>query len=352
MTALLLANAQYLGFWLQLFVTGGYIVYLQRCAWILLNRRRDNRLSLWLPGVCVIMFVITMLGLVANSVGAYRAWSVKSDLKPPNPTLVYSDVASTTALIKDGGTVALALISDCIMVRPATRLIKSLGIWSQWTLSRTKFGIDPIAQDIGTSARDFFAVTFAVNLLCAGMICWKIWRVHSQIPTEVARLGGSPTAHVFEVIIQTAALYCAHLLVLVVTDRIGTNVFFVFLPPLPPVTALVFTVLIVRAHRTNESPTSMMTIRFIPPSESMGIDPSARSVSGDLESAATPRDGEQRSDNYHSRDNIHRDIEAGELDTSQRDRNRRSWNRSANIDGAQIQSSGREEDKKALQLQV
>ena len=48
---------------------------------------------------------------------AYQAWCVNSNTGLPNPTPVYADVASVMSLIKNGATVALALISDFIMVR-------------------------------------------------------------------------------------------------------------------------------------------------------------------------------------------------------------------------------------------
>ena len=61
--------------------------------------------------------------------------------------------------------------------------------------------------------------------------------------------GGSYTSHILEVIIQSgksatvyvltivlrcvriAGFYCAHLLVLIITDAMGTNAFFIFLDP-------------------------------------------------------------------------------------------------------------------------
>ncbi|KAI0716363.1 hypothetical protein C8Q76DRAFT_794683 [Earliella scabrosa] len=110
--------------------------------------------------------------------------------------------------------------------------------------------------------RYFFVVTFAVNALCAGLICWKIWRVHSRIPSPVLKACYSPMSHVLEVISQTAALYCAHLFVLIVSDSVGSGIFFVFLDPLPPVTALVFTIIIVGGPHKDEPASIPTSIRF------------------------------------------------------------------------------------------
>ncbi len=79
-----------------------------------------------------------------------------------------------------------------------------------------------------------------------------------------------------------AGMYCAFLFALIVSDRAGSNVFFVFLEPvsipsfsfshrtlqpiyqLPPVTALVFTMLIVRTQprARDHSTGTLPTLRF------------------------------------------------------------------------------------------
>ncbi|KAI0739182.1 hypothetical protein C8Q80DRAFT_235306 [Daedaleopsis nitida] len=222
--------------------------------------------------------------LVENLVAGYRAWHVPSDAGLPNPAVVYSAVASTTSLVRNSAIVALAIVSDFIMVYrtfivwasnytiilvPVGLLLADIAfaVWSTWTLSQTGAGDDAITALVAVRVRYFFFVTFAVNLLCAALICWKIWRVHSNLPAELSsmRRSKSSTVRVFEVIVETAAIYCAHLLVLIISDSIGSNTFFVFLDPLPPVTALVFTVLIVRTRTPQVRPaTSIMSaIQFV-----------------------------------------------------------------------------------------
>ena len=44
-----------------------------------------------------------------------------------------------------------------------------LGVWSVWTLAQTRVGDEPIFAAVTVRVRFFFAVTFSVNVLCAGM---------------------------------------------------------------------------------------------------------------------------------------------------------------------------------------
>ncbi|EJF57815.1 hypothetical protein DICSQDRAFT_129265 [Dichomitus squalens LYAD-421 SS1] len=54
-----------------------------------------------------------------------------------------------------------------------------------------------------------------------------------------------------------AAVYCLYLLVLIITDSVGTNIFFTFFDISPPLVALVFSVLIVGAQKTHKSGSSL-----------------------------------------------------------------------------------------------
>ncbi|RPD53171.1 hypothetical protein L227DRAFT_406513 [Lentinus tigrinus ALCF2SS1-6] len=262
MSVLSYPNARFLGLWLELFATGAYFVYLSQCVDIVRSKLREG-MSLWLPFVCALMFVNTMLVVISNMIAAYEAFSSAGPGQEINPWNVYADVGSTLSEVKSAATVFFAIISDLIIVYrtfvvwgsrirvvlvPIALLLGGIGIWSAWSLAQTDADDDPIYATVSIRARYLFIVTFALNVLCAGLICWKIWDVLSELSAHISTTGRGPTSRAFEVIIETAALYCTNLLGLVVSDFVGSNLFFVFLDLLPPVTALAFTILIVRTR--------------------------------------------------------------------------------------------------------
>ncbi|KAI0708322.1 hypothetical protein C8Q76DRAFT_115033 [Earliella scabrosa] len=272
-------NAWLIGFWLQLLATGAYCSYIPQCVSILLARIREG--SRWLPGVCAVFFVITMTVLGADIALAYQAHAVRGIDEFPDPFAVYANIASVPSLIKGGGLVGSALLSDCVMVYrtfvvwelravviivPVLLLLVDvgLGVLSAWTLFHTGILVTPITSDVVLRARYFAMLTLAVNVICAGLICWKIRHVNSQVRFSGMRDGALSRA--FEVIIQTAALYCLYLLVFIITNIAHSNIFFALINALPPITALVFTMLLVRISqsRHGESPTTITwhSIRF------------------------------------------------------------------------------------------
>ncbi|KAI0760067.1 hypothetical protein C8Q74DRAFT_1208800 [Fomes fomentarius] len=258
-------NAHLVGLWLQIFFTGAYFVYLPQCLLILRRKMRDG-LSLWMPITCFVMFIIVILDLVVEVIRGYQALAVSGPKGAilADPAAFWANPATTGSMIKNTVTIVLAIISDCIMVyrtyivynmnwlvivAPVGLLLGDIGvgILASWTLAQTATGGNLIQTEVSRRFTQFFIITFCLNVICAILVCWKIRDVTSQVASTRVR-GDRTTSRVFGVVIETAAFYCAHLTALIVSDGIGSNVFFIFLDSLPPVTALVFTMLIVRTR--------------------------------------------------------------------------------------------------------
>ncbi|KAI0716339.1 hypothetical protein C8Q76DRAFT_723817 [Earliella scabrosa] len=261
------ATAHLFGLWLQIFATGAYCVYLIQCIPVLRRRFRENR-SLWLPIASGLIFAITVTALATDMDTALRAYAIHGDGRP-DPVTVYTHSASPVSLAKNAVIVIMSIISDAIIVYrtyviwnstfsvvviPIGLLLTdvALGSWSVWTLAQTANDNDPIEAAVTLRVRYYFILTLCLNLWCAILICWKIWRVSSRIPEDISGLSKQrPTMRVFEIIVETASFYCAHLIAIIVTNCIESNTFFLLLDPLPPVTALVFSMIIVRASSGN-----------------------------------------------------------------------------------------------------
>ncbi|EIW55370.1 uncharacterized protein TRAVEDRAFT_51493 [Trametes versicolor FP-101664 SS1] len=273
-------NANLIGLWLQLLATGAYFVYLPHCVAILVKRLR-NGLSPWLLAACFLIFAATVLDFVVAIIRTYQGYAV-TGTERPNPAAVYADPSSTLSLLKNAMNIVVAIISDAIIVyrtfvvwnmnyyvvlAPFGLLLgdTAVGIWAVWTLAQTGPGTIPILAAVSVRIRYFFIITFVLNILCASLICYKIHSIQSKVRKE---FNGERSAmsRLLEIIIESAGFYCAHLLILIITNGLGTNYFFVFLDPLPPVGAYVFSMLIVSTRQNTENNASSYpspsTIRF------------------------------------------------------------------------------------------
>ncbi|KAI0754219.1 hypothetical protein C8Q80DRAFT_1137674 [Daedaleopsis nitida] len=265
------ANTHVFGLWLQFLFTGAYYVYFAQCVAILRRRFKKGGLTIWSPLACGLFFVLTTLSIVGDAIRGYEAFSAPDDPNVlPNPSLYYRDVATPLSLMKNSIIILGALLSDAVIVYrtyvvwSGSYLATSLpflllladfawGIFSTWTLSQTKSGDSFILAEVTVRVRYFFVITFCVNVLCAGLICWKIWRVHFRTVKLRMWRDNDSLSRILSVIVESAILYCAYLFVLIITDSIGADLFFVFLDPSTPIVAIVYTLLIVRIQTPPES---------------------------------------------------------------------------------------------------
>ncbi|KAI0720817.1 hypothetical protein C8T65DRAFT_632908 [Cerioporus squamosus] len=265
-------NAELIGLWFQLLATGAYLTYFPQCIAVF-SKSNGKRSSVWLQVACYFIFLSAIADQVLALIRTYQAFAVHGGQRP-DPTAYYADPANPLAAAKNSFNIVLTLISDVIIVYrtfvlwsynvyviilPVAAILANvaLGVLVIVALLQVESGDNLIRSDISVRIRYYFVLTFIVNVYCAGFICWKIWRVKSRVSRNISARdgssGGSYSNHVLEVIIQSAGFYCAHLLVLIITDAVGTNAFFIFLDPVPPVAAIIFSMLIVRARRHNST---------------------------------------------------------------------------------------------------
>ncbi|TBU55344.1 hypothetical protein BD310DRAFT_689047 [Dichomitus squalens] len=255
------ANAELLGLWLQLLTTGAYLLYVPRAAIALRQKMRDG-LSFWLPLISGMFFVLAVMEIVVEMLRGYEAVGSHQGERP-DPEAYYANPATTKSLIKNYIITAESFLSDAVIVYrtfivwnqnllvitiPFMLFLSSIGklprflylsvvsvwmmcatvgvgVWAAWTLSQTRSGDVLILAAVTVRVRYFFILTFCLNSVCTGLICWKIWRVTKM---SVHAHVHSPLSRLLRVIVESAAVYCLYLLVLIITDSVGTNIFFTF----------------------------------------------------------------------------------------------------------------------------
>ncbi|KAI0716354.1 hypothetical protein C8Q76DRAFT_794675 [Earliella scabrosa] len=257
-------NAELIGLWFQILATGAYLTYFWRCIGTLMETR-ERASSVRLLVVCILIFLCTIGELVLALVRTYQAFGVH-DGRQPDPTAFYMDPTTQLSLGKNSFNVVLTLISDIIIVYrtfvvwnfnwivivvPICFIVANLalGVLTLVALASAKGVDDIILATVSVRFKYYLILTFCMNVICAGLICWKIWRINAK----VSRVIPSASQHVLEVIMETAGIYCAHLLALIITNCVGTNVFFILLDPLPPMAAIIFSMMIVRVRQSRPS---------------------------------------------------------------------------------------------------
>ncbi|RDX40757.1 hypothetical protein OH76DRAFT_1490012 [Lentinus brumalis] len=271
-----IATGELIGTWLQLLATGAYLMYVPQCATVLWRDWKAGSSPPWLPIACALIFILTMSDLALGLVRAYQAFHVKPGERA-DPLTYYLDARTALDICKNVADVVLPLILDTIIV------YRTYAIWDKrvavialpgcLVLVNLVFGALALAalplgrvQASGlvssSTLRYYLITTLCLNVTCSGLIWWRIWRISSGVfrlsSFSQYRSGGSVMSQVLEVLIQSAAIYCAYLLALILSSR--TSLFFILVNPFPAVSAIVFCSLIVRARSTHSVSTDGLSL--------------------------------------------------------------------------------------------
>ncbi|KAF8168611.1 hypothetical protein K438DRAFT_1856313 [Mycena galopus ATCC 62051] len=93
-----------------------------------------------------------------------------------------------------------------------------------------------------------FAFTVSINVVCTGLISFRILAMHRRVARMVVN-GRTATLKIVSVIVESAAIYTAILLVTIAVVQTQNFAFFVVIDCLPPTIGLVFSHIIIRVSR-------------------------------------------------------------------------------------------------------
>ncbi|KAK7682405.1 hypothetical protein QCA50_014610 [Cerrena zonata] len=91
------------------------------------------------------------------------------------------------------------------------------------------------------------SITWALNLLCTGLIASKIWQVRRTMKIYIST-GSEQLDHTLLVIIQSAAMYSAIILTALITALVGHISLIIFLHMISPMVGVVFLFMIMSSY--------------------------------------------------------------------------------------------------------
>ncbi|KAM5539577.1 hypothetical protein V8D89_006686 [Ganoderma adspersum] len=259
-----LLNSRIVGLFLESLVCGIFVVTYSMGTWSLL--RRDHRAALSrrnkiLIGANTLMLALAVVHLCLTLRTTLYGFVVKGDTRettydalfdnnlfstPANKAQFYLYITQT--LIGDG--FMLYRLSIVWSHRRAVIIVPAI-LFSIDVVSGFCYALMPLFM-----ALIFFAFSFFTNALSSTLIMWKVlrsesseaqdhWRWHSRAIFNFVRY-----RRVFEAIIQSAAIYSAASISLLVTTFISPNIgLYACLCVFPPLIGLVFSLIVIQIAR-------------------------------------------------------------------------------------------------------
>ncbi|KAI0034527.1 hypothetical protein K488DRAFT_69099 [Vararia minispora EC-137] len=255
-------NVWLVGFCLSLIYYGTYLPIFCISMNVLWKRRRVVGRPHWCMIICnTLICVLTTTNIAMQITRGYRGFSVDdSALSSPSSRLYR--VNDVPAIVQHLSFYMCMVTADAIMAyrvyaiwgcNPIPALVAvalwaaSLGlairvVYDQVNLNFSA-GITPsLSSMLMMLMRDssyVLVLTFCLNIISAGLISWRIWRLSPPSNCSLSRKA-------IEVFVGSAVGNGAHLLVLIVARSFSARVYVLFYMPLTPLVALVFSSILAR----------------------------------------------------------------------------------------------------------
>ncbi|KAF8138049.1 hypothetical protein K438DRAFT_1881014, partial [Mycena galopus ATCC 62051] len=142
--------------------------------------------------------------------------------------------------------------SYLIIITPTMLCVANLGSSIWVTIALAKLDTEGPAiwgNIVFKSLNLFLSLTLCTNIICTGLISFRILRIHRQLRWISSVSGPTYTMRVLSVIIESAAIYTLLLVGTLISNEASSYVNFVFFNCTPPTIGLVFSYIIIRVSR-------------------------------------------------------------------------------------------------------
>jgi hypothetical protein len=134
-----------------------------------------------------------------------------------------------------------------VIIAPILLFLADIAIGILWTftVSQVPPGGNIFTDDLSSRIRAFYGITMSLNIVCTGLLSFKIWHIQSKLSRYSTRYN-SHLLRVIPIIIESGAVYSVLLIILIILWATGNKAMFIFLNPTCTVIGIVFSSVITR----------------------------------------------------------------------------------------------------------
>ncbi|KAF5376171.1 hypothetical protein D9757_009342 [Collybiopsis confluens] len=253
------AKADLIGALMECLAYGMYFNLFLRCMQIMRQKIATGQVPYNLLCVSIALFILITMRMVFDNIGVVTAYTAHPAL--PNAADIYFTAFSTASMLRTTPYIVLTLIADLFMVYrvymvygnsilaavgPSMLAIADIvtGGLALRTLHELSVGANPDGPSITTHIMIFYSLTLALNVICTFLIALRIYLVKRQTEGLIGNFTSLNTTVV--IIVESAAIYSASLVALIIPTALGSNVQFCILSIMPGVVGIAFSWIIIR----------------------------------------------------------------------------------------------------------
>ncbi|KAJ7435891.1 hypothetical protein B0H11DRAFT_2295186 [Mycena galericulata] len=249
----------HIGAFLENIIYGAYLsVFLETCT-ILWARRRTDATYIYLVVTTALMIILITTRCVIDTVRCVVALSSnRLNFGPPNTNI---DIATNTCwhivtVVADSSIIFQTFIvwnrNRFVIIGPSILCLANFGS-SVWLL----LGLKSFDPERGTLFRSVInlrrsisiSLTLATNLICTGLISFRIFYTYRPMAGVLSSMGLSNHIKIISILVESAAMYTLFLAGALIAEGLNSYVSFIMVDCIPPTIGLVFSYIIIRVSR-------------------------------------------------------------------------------------------------------
>ncbi|KAJ7810329.1 hypothetical protein B0H13DRAFT_544384 [Mycena leptocephala] len=245
---------------LETLAYGLYLPYFLQSLQVILARRNDKgNVPIRLLLTSLVLFVLITMRMVLDNKAVVEAFT--NDPTTPIAADIYLENFGNGAMFRTGTYIALTIVADIFIVYRVyavwggsfivTALPFILAIADIVTgalliqvIRELAAGSSPDGKNVSTHATVFYSFTLALNVVSSFLISLQIYLTKRRV--EGLTLMPSVLGTTMTILIESAAIYSACLVAMIVPTVQGNNVQYVVLSVMPGIVGIAFSLIIVR----------------------------------------------------------------------------------------------------------
>ncbi|KIY71975.1 hypothetical protein CYLTODRAFT_418354 [Cylindrobasidium torrendii FP15055 ss-10] len=261
-SAISLELANFLALVLETLLYGAFCVLFVAAAWVMWTRRhlRAGGVNTRLLITLLVIFILATVHLVLDIIRAVRAYVY---IEGGSAMLYYLNLADPLQAAKTAIYVTLTLVADgfviyrCFVVWnrawwivpfPLSLLFGTgvAGFGATYEFSHAAPGAEVFLPDIVPWITSFISMTLATNVVCTSLIAFRVLSIQRSVQGLGAMKVVSASRSAIAVVVESAAVYSASVISLMITYSLGSNAQYTVLDLTSPLIGIAFTFIILR----------------------------------------------------------------------------------------------------------
>ncbi|KAJ7649036.1 hypothetical protein DFH06DRAFT_1208843 [Mycena polygramma] len=249
----------YIGAFLENIIYGLYLSVFFECCALLRRKKMNGAKSLYLIITTALMFILITARCIIDTYRCVIAFD--------NPDVNFGPPNSTLGLITNACWALVTPVADIfivfrtfivwnrnwyIAILPMLLCLANFGTGILVILALVEAGDQnsAISSSKVDSLNAFISLSLCTNVICTGLISFKIIQVYRQVSWMVSSNSGrTDSMRILSIIVESAAIYTLLLIATLITDHVASFVTFVLIDCTPPTIGLVFSYIIIRVSR-------------------------------------------------------------------------------------------------------